>query len=247
MKKLALALALTASFAQAQVFDVPAPKKSWFGSSDATKTLYRATPNSQGVIIFIPGGFGQVSLDSNRDYPASWWAHLQDYAYQSSRVPMDLVMMDSPYPVQPNARWGGDHIDRIRSVVEEYRQRTGKPVWLYGHSLGATAVSAFLKDPENERLIAGAIFSAGQTPSISRTVNVPMLIIHNDQDACSYTPVSTSVSFYEDAKKRNQNKTELKIVSGGYNYGNACTSVQSTHAYYGIHNQVTNAIDAFIK
>jgi len=247
MKKLALALAITATFAQAQVFDVPAPKKSWLASSSVTKTLYRATPNSQGVLVFIPGGFGQVSLDQSKDYPPNWWGSLQGYAFGSSAVPMDLVMFDSPYSVNPNARYSGDHIDRIRSVVEEYRQRTGKPIWLYGHSLGARAVGAFLKDPENERLIAGAIFSAGQTPSIDRPVNIPILIIHNDQDACSYTPVSSSISFYEEAKKLNKNKTELKIVSGGTNQGDVCTSYKSTHAYYGIQYQVTNAIDAFIK
>lgn len=245
-----LLLVLQAVFStssHAQIIDIAAPKKSWLSSGEPTRTLYRATPESIGVLIFIPGGLGQVSLRANGQYGPQAWGHLRDYAYQVSRVPLDLVLMDSPYPVQPSSRWGGDHIDRIRSVVEEFRQRTGKPVYLYGHSLGGSDISGFLKDPAHDKLIDGAIFSAAQTPKISREIKLPVLILHNELDACSYTPASTSKSFYEEVTKLNASRTQLKMVSGGTNFGDVCTSPQSTHAYHGIHNQVTDAIDAFLK
>jgi len=232
--------------AHGQVIEVPAPKKSWLSSSEPTKTLYRATPDSQGVLVFIPGGYGQVSLRTDRVYGPQAWGHLQFFADMRSRARMDLVLMDSPYVVQPSARWGGDHVDRIRSVVEAYRQRLGKPIYLYGHSLGGTAVSGFLKEAENEKLIEGAIFSAAQTPKVSREIHIPILVLHNTEDACSYTPASTSKTFFEEVRKINSARTELRLLSGGSNLGDVCTGAQSTHAYFGIYPQLTQALDDFL-
>lgn len=248
MKKLLLTLTLTANIASAQVFEVPAPKKAWFASSEPTKTLYRATADSQGVLLFIPGGAGQLKLDANRSYPERWWGPLQNYATKTSKVPMDLVIMESPYPVNWQARGTSDHIDRIRSVIEEYRTRTGKPVYLYGHSNGSISISEFLnKDEEHAKLIAGAIYTGNTTVQPLRTkINLPVLVLHHEKDACPTTPLSGAHSFYEEARSRNSNRTVMRTVSGGTNEDDVCYGFRSTHAFWGQHDQVSNIIDEFL-
>lgn len=242
-----LILALAAVLGHAKTIDIPAPKKSWFASAKPTRTIYRASANSHGVIVIIHGGYAKYNIEDLYYWPA-WWGILSSYAHEKgSRVPMDLVFMDSPVYVSEGARWGGDHVDRIQTVVEIYAQLTGKPIYLFGHSLGARAVSGFLRDPHRERMIAGAVFSAGQTPYIFGTVNLPLLIIHNRDDQCSVTPAGGSQSFYNHARERNKNVTKLVWLQGGTNLDDACGGRASTHSYWGIYDQVSDAIDSWLE
>lgn len=243
-------------FSFAQVNSIPAPNQGFFDNKEDTQTFYKSNANSKAVIIFLPGGPGSFGLTPDYAGPRSF-GMFGEIANGSNGGPkMDYVFMDSPYVLSPmnsknlSIRATKDHMDRIRSTVEFYKNKTNKPIWLLGHSNGTYSLAQFINQtPDYDKLIAGAIFSSGRNEReiTIDPINLPILVLHHENDSCASTQFSPAQSFYENVKAKNRSRTAFVTMTGGTNTGDPCSAPGSHHMYGGSHTQFTNAIEQFIS
>lgn len=241
------------SISVAQLISIPAPNQGFFDIKDDTQTFYRSNQNSKAVLIFLPGGPGSFGLAPGYTGPRSYGMFEDIAKGNNSGIKMDYVFMDSPYVLSPTKslaiRATGDHMDRIRSVIAFYKEKTNKPIWLLGHSNGTYSLAQFInKTPNYKQLIAGAIFSSGRSEReiTINPIDLPILVLHHEEDSCASTPFDSAKSFYEEVKSKNLARTEFVALTGGGDSGEPCTAPTSHHMYSGSYQQFTNAIQQFI-
>lgn len=151
MNKLLLLICFFSSTAFGEIISIPNPNEGFFHPKEDTQTVYLANTSSKAVLIFIPGGTG--SYDTSPDKPEpdrfSMLTPISKGGHSGSKL--DFVFMDSPYVLSPSnsksnlgSREKKDHIDRIKSVVKFYSKKTGKPIWLIGHSNGGYSPSSYV-------------------------------------------------------------------------------------------------------
>ena len=158
---------------------------------------------SKAVVIFIPGGEGYIGLRIGQvDHTYYFYQTLKRLTttYQTSGR-FDVVMLDSPAELSPNqrypaARGGFDHMIRIESAIKYYKEKTGLPVWLLGHSNGGISLTEFFKYAKKNNkvdLISGFIVSGVRSESyFDPPYTFPMLFIHHDKDGCADTRPNAS-------------------------------------------------------
>lgn len=139
---------------------------------------------------------------------------------------------------------------RIESAIRFYKEKTGLPVWLMGHSNGGISLTEFLKYArKNNRveLISGMVVSAVRNESyFDGPIGFPMLFIHHDQDGCSNTTYSASYKNYEKVKKFITAPVEFVTIQGGQAESrDPCRS--GFHMYFGAAEEVANQLDAFMS
>jgi predicted peptidase len=133
------------------------------------------------------------------------------------------------------------------SVIQFYKERTKKPIYLIGHSNGTISEAEFLnKSPDNQKLLAGVIFSASRNEtSIDGPLNLPILFLHHEDDANGrWTSYSNAQGLYKKVKVLNMGSTEFSTVHGGEAGSNPSTS--GHHMYEGSFDEAANYIWNFI-
>jgi len=138
MKKILVTL-LFAFASAAHCFEVRefAPPKSFWPSSN-TVTLSYTQPKSTGVIIFFPGGDGQIPIPKQPQEPRGYGIILKAVVEQTG---FDAVVVNSPYSLEtpgqsyPGLRESNDHLERLETIVKYYHNN--RKVWLVGHSNGS--------------------------------------------------------------------------------------------------------------
>ena len=238
-----------------EIVSIPNPNEGFFYSKDDTQTIYFQNSNSKAVLVFLPGGEGSFGTSPDKP-PLERFFFLTSIAKGQNQGPkLDFVFMDSPYVLSPMntrsnlvTRESKDHLDRIKSVIRVYAQKTNKPIWLIGHSNGAYSLSSFLNQvPENQKLIRGAIFSGGRVERfLEGEFNVPILILHHENDPCPHATYDAAKNFYDEVKRQNKGKTEFITIIGGTNSGEACFSGGSHHMFSGAYEQFNDAVLKFI-
>lgn len=226
-KAFCLFILLSANFAFSEILTVTT-------KSDEVQTAYWPQPNSSALVIWLPGGDGSFGIATKNPAKPSWF--LGNLAAMD-KAP-DVVFMDSSYGLG----WkGGDlsprrtkrHIENIADVVRYYKEKTHKNIYLLGHSNGSVSVAEFLNAaPENQNLIAGAIFSASRNETeVKAHLNLPILIMTHEKDTNIWTLPSSSLALYEKIKNNNAAQVEFAYLHGGYDEGNPATS--GRHMYAG--------------
>jgi hypothetical protein len=232
------------SSAIAEIIQIP----SVYGN---TTTAYWSCPDSKAILIFLPGGDGSFNMASKNPEKPSWViSKLYDASQFSSGL--DLVFLDSPYSLgwqggNVAPRYGKDHLTRMSSVIQFYKDKTSKPIYLIGHSNGAISLSTFLnQSPENQRLLAGVIFSGSRNEtSLDGPLNIPVLFLHHEDDANGrWTSYSQAKRLYNKVKIMNSATTEFSTVHGGESGGDPSTS--GHHMYQGSLDEAANYIWNFI-
>lgn len=220
-------------------------------SGDETTTAYWASPNSKAVLIFFPGGDGSFDIGSRNPSKPTWvLSKLYDASQKNSGL--DLVFVDSPYSLGMRGgniapRYTKDHLSRVLSVVEFYKEKTKKPIYIIGHSNGAISLSEFLnQSKDNQKLLAGVIFSGSRNEtSVDGPLNVPALFLHHEDDANGrWTSYANAQSTYQKVKALNTSPTKFSTVHGGATGGDPATSGQ--HMYEGSLDEAANHIWNFI-
>lgn len=238
-----------------EVISIPNPSVGFFHSKAETQTIYKANNDSKAVLIFLPGGEGSFGTDPNKKELERFYMLTKISKGENLGEKLDFVFMDSPYVLSPmttknnlSMRASKDHVERIKSVIKTYADKTKKPIWLIGHSNGAYSLAEFLNQSiENQSMITGAIFSSGRNEStLSNNLNIPILILHHENDSCPQTLYSSANRFYEDAIKKNKGITEFVTIVGGTNVGEACFAGGSHHMFGGSYDQFNNAVLKFI-
>ena len=249
----ALSLWTAGEPATAQVMPIPLP-----GAPETpTLTLYWAGSGSKAQLIFIPGGEGQLHLRAGQtDIANPFYLMLKDL----SRSPnpfgnLDVVLFDSPERLAissgyPRSRATVDHLARIQSVIDFYRKRTGKPVWLMGHSNGAISVTEYLRYAQKRGLadsIAGMIVSAANSFTYfdSTPLDLPILFMSHRKDGCQGADPGALFRTYKKVKELDRAPTSFAYIdSGNAEQRPPCAS--GYHMYNGAGAEVVQVLRSFI-
>lgn len=246
------------NFVYAEMISIPSPNTGLFENKDDTITLYRENKDSVAVLIFLTGGTGQLGFKADMQEPKKFlfFKYIADGSNDGAKL--DLVFMDSPYVLSPlnvgennlYPRSENQHLNRIKSVVEFYKNKTHKPVWLLGHSNGAFSVAEFLNQAEsNQNLLEGVILASQRDETqIKKASHIPILVIHHIDDACKGSTHSISKKFYENLKLNNTSPTEFLEITGGVDMGGSpCFALHTHHTYEGVYDQFTNGVISFVS
>jgi len=222
---LALCLCQFSLAAKSQVFDVPHQQDL------PTRTLLVAAQNPKALVLLFPGGGGMLRLkDDGSTRSRHTFVRSID---QWAQYQIDAVLVDTPYDLgdlrRGDRRGEGEHLKRVGEVVDFYKNKTGLPVWIFGHSMGTSTTTYFVNQlNEDTKKIAGIIIAGTvRTASLDDRVSLPVEAIHHIQDQCSGTPLSASKDLIEARPEKHISK--LEIIEGGISEGDVCESF----AYHG--------------
>jgi len=241
----------------AEVIPVEPFEKCFLCSSSPSMTMYWPGKDAKAVLLLIPGGEGYVGLKpemtDNKYHQFQTLKRLTDPDLTSGRF--DVVLMDSPGPLSPNqpypsARGGTDHLIRIESAIRYYKEKTGLPVWLMGHSNGGISLTEFVKYAQKNNkmdLINGMVVSAVRSETyFDAPLSFPMLFMHHAQDGCRNTELSASFRNYEKVKSFNSATVQfVTITSGQAESRDPCRS--GFHMYFGAGEEVAKHLDEFMS
>jgi predicted peptidase len=236
----ALFTLLVSGLSIADIIQIPSP----YGN---TAIAYWPSSDSKATLIFLPGGDGSFNIATKNLEKPPW---VLSKLYDASQISpgFDIVFLDSPYSLgwqggNVAPRYSKDHLSRILSVIQFYKNKLSKPIYLIGHSNGAISLSAFLnQSPENQKLLAGVIFSGSRNETfLDDPLNVPILFLHHEDDANGrWTSYSQAEKLYKKVKVINYSITEFSTVHGGESGGDPSTS--GHHMYQGSFDEAANYI-----
>ena len=254
--RLAAACLICFANAYAEVIPIASTSTGLLSSSAPTLTFYWPGKDSKAVLLFIPGGPGQIGLKPDTAEPQGerpqMLKRLSDPEATSGRY--DVVLIDSPYPLSPNspypsARGTTDHVKRIEATALYYGHKTGLPVWVIGHSNGGISLTAFIRYLQAEgkmSLVSGMV--ALEIRSESRfgpPIDFPVLFVHHQKSDCQYAVGSEVVKIYDKLKAFDTAPTEFVWITGGEAQADPCSS--GFHVFHNAGPEVAKAIDDFLS
>lgn len=245
------------AYAEDQLLVVPSPETGFFANNDPTNSMLWDTPGTKGVVVLLPGGDGKFGL--NRVWR-------REYQIKMSRSIVDLsdptktsgnfssAFIDSPYSLgmerYPSRRFMSAHIDRVISVLDAIKEKTNKPVWVYGHSNGAISVFEVYRELQaqgKDQNIAGLIVSGPRDIiRLPKKITVPVLFIHHRNDGCSDTSLGDAQRNYKKVTEISTARSHMEILDGPvHSYGHPCLS--GAHMFDGLEAELAKTIDTFIN
>lgn len=224
---------------------------------DPTITKYYKGINSRALILFIPGGEGMFRFGPQKNEPTlAYYAMLKKITEKNvTSGAYDLVLMDSPYSLGDGTfnqvsvmRGSDDHLNRIESVINFYREKTKLPIIIMGHSNGGVSVTEFtkkiIKDNSKNNLLSGIIMSAARDEAnlFLKPDKLPVIFLHHKNDGCIGTTYKGAILAFDKLLKEKNNVSFITIESGGPEGNlNACNS--GTHMYYGSFDEVPKKLE----
>lgn len=251
MKRLLCTLALVCGVAHADIIPVPVNKErlGWFDKDVPTLTYTQKASTPKGTILIIMGGEGRIGLERGEGVT---WRPTINMLRPLVAQGYNLVVFDSPYDLTSTTdmaqpRYGSDHQRRIDEVVTYYKNLYGYPVWLFGHSVGATSIAEYANQIKSDpQKIAGLIISGeNQSTSISTRMQVPVLVMHHENDPCAKCSPYTARRQYERVQANTTSYAQLAWVQGGDGSGENCRD--GYHMYKGSLDQAEAIIERFIR
>ena len=238
---LTLLFLLMPPVAFAQVFDVPS------ADSTPTRSLLIPVENPKATVLLFIGGSGMLRLSaSGSTSHGHTFVRSKEYW---KKYGINAVLVDSPNDlgnaVRGHQRNSDDHIERVMSVAQFYQRKMNHPIWIFGHSMGTSTVSAIAnKKPNLKDVIAGLIVAGthrGET--IPETQMLPVMAIHHIKEGCAATPVRASEEIIKSRPKIL--RSELFLIDGGSDEGHACLS-KAYHGFNGTEDKLIEAAARFI-
>ncbi len=250
-----LMIFLLPSFAFTQVVSVDFKEKSFLFSDAPTLTFQWRAKQPRSTLVFIPGGEGKIGLTPERANLGGFYGAtlrpLSDDRLTSGAF--NVVIFDSPVQLPngmdyPYSRQSSEHLLRIQSVVNYYKEKFGLPVWLMGHSNGAVSITEFYKlmqKNKNEKLVEGVIYSSARNgATFTEETQLSILFLAHEKDGCEKSLPSKSLQEYERQQKTNKAKLEYIVIKGGEPQGQVCTT--GFHMFFGASKEAYGAIDQFV-
>jgi hypothetical protein len=244
----AFCLVLFSKASFSQVIPVEPLKKGFFGSQSTMTMLHERSEAETTIVVVMgyPGSFGLRAGDFSVSNTTA--RMMSDFVYRSD-ARASVVILDSPFLLHGlQARSSSDHLDRIESVVNYYKEKLKVSVWLLGHSDGSISVSEYLNGSEQRRKsVAGVILSSGRDETrITTDWNVPSLVIHHEKDGCEYTTFHGAKRVFSRIREKNTAPTEFAVVtSGSAGVGAPCST--GYHMYLGAYHEMMGLMAGFIS
>lgn len=218
--------------------------------------FFSTTPQAQATLILLPGGaggMGRVGADGWPDGANFLVRGAPLFAAQGFHVavmarPSDMNDMDYPFRVS------AAHIDDIRKVVQQAKERWNVPVWLVGTSRGTVSGTAAVIAMRDEGLIAGLVLTSsvtagrvtGAVPGQALDkINIPVLVVHHNQDACKVCVPSQAKTI--EPKLSSSPAHATLMLDGGENpSGDPCEALHY-HGFIGMEAQAVQQIADWVK
>ena len=241
MKVVSLLVALLfPALVYGQVLEVPQAGEA------PTKTFLIETAKPKAVVLLFIGGDGV--LDLKPDGSTTKENPLNRSAGQWKSYGINSVLVDSPYDLgdarRGNVRGKSEHLSRVESVVNYYRNKFNLPVWIFGHSMGTVTAIQFANQSERSAAITGIIIAGTHIgENLNASFSKPVMAIHHQKEACPATPISASESIIKGRSK--ETKSELVMIDGGEDVGKACMGL-AYHGFNKVEDKVVSAAAKFI-
>jgi pimeloyl-ACP methyl ester carboxylesterase len=248
-----LCLSLFCVPTRAEIVLIPFPD-SWANSADIP-TVSWSKADAQALLLFLPGGEGSFGLTKKNDPQPIW---LLARMAQMSDTPWSLVFMDSYYPLHGNSgdaysRWAARrdsrHVARIKAMLEFYKEKFGKPMFLMGHSNGCLSVAEFLNaSPSNQQLVAGVVLSGCRNETrVRQPLAVPVMVLHLRADSNRWTTPADAERLFQSIQKLNSSSTSLAWVEGGEDVPGGNPAESGRHMYFGALPEAAALISGFMQ
>ncbi len=211
------------------------------------------------ALLYFRGYPGIATIQSVADKQRNLQPFMRMNQHIFAEEGIALVIMDCP-----TDQWGApgprptgcfdsyrsskEHADDVRSVIARLRDEHGySKIYVMGHSMGTVSSRWLAKNLGSE--ISGSIHSSsmnrasrdGFANSVSGfsydTIAAPVLHVHNENDACPYTPYSTVKGYAGE---------NLVTVRGGVPEGDPCGGTH-LHSFQGREELVVRSIISWIK
>lgn len=218
--------------------------------------FFSATPHAVATMVLLPGGAGGIGRIGPEGWPDGsnfLVRSAQLFADQGFNIavmarPSDMNDMDYPFRVS------AAHIDDIRKVVQQTKERWNVPVWLVGTSRGTVSGTAAVIAMRDEGLIAGLVLTAsvtagrvtGAVPGQALDkITIPVLVVHHTQDACKICIPSQAMTIEPKLSASPAHATFM--LAGGTNpSGDPCEALHH-HGFIGMEAQAVQQITDWVK
>ncbi len=204
------------------------------------------------AVLFFRGNPGIAQIRTVEDKSRNYQLFMRMNQHLFLNESIALVLMDCPTDqwagCSESHRLSNDHADDVRSIMRVLKEQHGiTKIFVMGHSMGASSSRALAKSLGNE--IAGGIHSAAMNVGAKNgfgasfsgfpynSLAAPQLHVHNQGDACMYTPYAPVKSYAGD---------NLITVRGGVTEGDPCGGGH-LHSHQGREELVVKAIISWIK
>lgn len=251
--RIGICFPLTSSYAE--VLSIGLVENGVISSSNTTLTFLWQGDLSKATLIMIPGGDGHIGLSPDKaDLGGFYGKTLKPLSNPSITSGIfNVVIFDSPTRLHqgssyPTSRATSDHLERIESVVQFYKEKFSKPIWLMGHSNGAVSVTEFykyLQRNHRENIVSGIIYSSGRNgASFNSDANLPVLLLAHEKDGCPKSTNSNSLEVFKELRKSSKQKSEYVVLKSGESESqDPCRS--GYHMFFNAHEEAYKAIDRF--
>jgi dienelactone hydrolase len=208
-----------------------------------------APPAPKAAVILFAGGHGGLRIFPNGSFRWGEGNFLVRTRQQFAQQGLLVVVVDAPSdrlsaPYLSGFRQRPEHAEDIKAVLGWIRRQADVPVWLVGTSRGtqsAAYVATQLTGPggPDGLVLSSSILvddNSRPVPAMPLdTLQIPVLVIHHEQDACGPCPYDkVSLLMQKLAPLR---KTQLLTFKGGISQGDACEA-QAYHGFNGLENEV---------
>ena len=148
------------------------------------------TPNAvpKGTFIFFPGGEGYL-VNTEDGQPKRLF--IREFREQGFATAIVDVPSDQPYGMIGGDRFrrSEEHLEDVKKIIDFVYQRWPKPIYLIGHSAGATSaayIAAVLKDHRIGGVVLTSAVGDGSLATVAlHTITYPALFVHHREDPCT--------------------------------------------------------------
>jgi len=153
-----------------------------------TVRVLMITPNTvpKGTFLYFPGGDGSLVNTEGRGK----WLYTRVFPERGFITAMVDVPSDRSYGmiVGDRFRRGKEHLEDVMKIIDFVTQKWHQPIFLIGHSAGATSVgylATVLKDHRIGGVILTGVVGEGSFASVPlHNITYPALFVHHKEDPC---------------------------------------------------------------
>jgi len=155
-----------------------------------TVRVLLVTPNTapKGSFLFFPGGEGYL-VNAEDGQPKRLF--IREFREQGFTTAIIDVPSDQPYGMLGGDRFrrSKEHLEDVKTIIDFVYQKWPKPIFLIGHSAGATSaayLAAVLKDHRIGGVVLTSAVGDGSLATVAlHTITYPALFVHHRDDPCT--------------------------------------------------------------
>ena len=223
----------------------------------ALRALVDVPAQPRAAVILFAGDNGCLGLTENGDQTSLQGNFLARSRELFAREGLVAVLLDVPTGIGNQSansyRTSAEQAQDAATVMEFVRKQWHVPVVLVGTSRGtisAANTAARLEHGNADALVVSSTVTQNSKKNPATIYNadlgrvsIPVLILHNEQDACKVSPYS-GVAGLQRAFK-NAPRKDVIALSHGDAIADACQGM-SAHGFLGIEGQAVSAISTWI-